>query len=131
MAKTATTSTPTKGARHLKIINMRTEIQKTALYNAFVKALEIQDMRSDDNPFVVKCCEIAEKYAQEGSGGAVRLYTKGEVIQMMDEILQHPDVLTDAINNENTNYFGEELFELGLRGNPHPEFAPPKEDGVK
>lgn len=42
---------------------MKTEIQETELYKEFIKALDIHDMRSDDNPFVVKCCEIAKRYS--------------------------------------------------------------------
>lgn len=45
---------------------MKTEIQETELYKQFKKALNIQhDMRPDDNPFVVACCEIAENYAKQ------------------------------------------------------------------
>lgn len=42
---------------------MKTAIQDTKLYKDFIKALDIHDMRSDDNPFVIKCCKIAEEYA--------------------------------------------------------------------
>ena len=44
---------------------MRTEIQNTELYQRFKKALEITDMRPDDNPFVVECCKIAKEYADK------------------------------------------------------------------
>ena len=43
---------------------MKTEIQETELYKKFKKALNINhDMRPDDNPFVVACCEITKEYA--------------------------------------------------------------------
>lgn len=44
---------------------METQIQETDLYKSFIKALDIHDMRTDDNPFVVKCCKIAEEYASQ------------------------------------------------------------------
>lgn len=44
---------------------MKTEIQDTELYQKFIKALAIRDMRADDNPFVVKCCEIAKEFASQ------------------------------------------------------------------
>ena len=43
---------------------MKTEIQKTELYQQFKKALGINDMRTDDNPYIVECCKIAEDYAK-------------------------------------------------------------------
>lgn len=43
---------------------MKTEIQKTELYQQFKKALGINDMRTDDNPYIVECCKIAENYAK-------------------------------------------------------------------
>lgn len=43
---------------------MKTEIQNTELYQSFKKALGINDMRTDDNPYVVECCKIAENYAK-------------------------------------------------------------------
>ena len=43
---------------------MKTEIQKTELYQQFKKALGINDMRTDDNPYFVECCKIAEDYAK-------------------------------------------------------------------
>lgn len=45
---------------------MITKIQETELYKKFKEALNIRnDMRPDDNPFVVKCCEIAEDYRKQ------------------------------------------------------------------
>ena len=43
---------------------MKTEIQKTELYQQFKKALGINDMRTDDSPYIVECCKIAEDYAK-------------------------------------------------------------------
>ena len=43
---------------------MKTEIQKTELYQQFKKALGINDMRTDDNPYIIECCKIAEDYAK-------------------------------------------------------------------
>ena len=43
---------------------MKTEIQKTELYQQFKKALGINDIRTDDNPYIVECCKIAEDYAK-------------------------------------------------------------------
>ena len=43
---------------------MKTEIQKTELYQQFKKALGINDMKTDDNPYIVECCKIAEDYAK-------------------------------------------------------------------
>lgn len=45
---------------------MKTEIQETKIYKDFKKALNINnDMRADDNPFVVNCCKIAKEQAVE------------------------------------------------------------------
>jgi hypothetical protein len=38
------------------------------------------------------------------------LFTKTEVIKMVDELLQRPDILLDAIENENTNHTAESLI---------------------
>lgn len=38
---------------------------KNKLYNEFEKALEIKDMRSSENPFILSCIKISEKYAVE------------------------------------------------------------------
>ena len=43
---------------------MKTEIQNTELYQSFKKALGINDMRTDDNPYIVECCKIAEDYVK-------------------------------------------------------------------
>lgn len=40
-------------------------------------------------------------------------YTREDVIKVIDEILQYPDQLIDAIENENTDIGAEELLELG------------------
>ncbi len=45
---------------------MKTELQETKIYKDFKKALNINnDMRLDDNPFVVSCCQIAKGQAIE------------------------------------------------------------------
>jgi len=44
---------------------MKTEIQDTELYKQFKKALDINDMRDNDNPYIVKCCEIAKAHAEK------------------------------------------------------------------
>lgn len=43
-----------------------------------------------------------------------KLFTREEVIAMIDSMLQSPDVLLDAVQNENTDYDGEALFEMEL-----------------
>lgn len=40
------------------------------------------------------------------------LYSKSEVIDLIDNILEHADNVLDAINNENTDWHGETLLEL-------------------
>lgn len=40
------------------------------------------------------------------------VYSEANVIQIIDALLQMPDQLTDAINNENTDYDAEKLFNL-------------------
>lgn len=45
---------------------MKTELQETELYKKFKKALNINnDMRADDNPFIVACCNISKEQAVE------------------------------------------------------------------
>lgn len=39
-------------------------------------------------------------------------YTKEEVIKLVDEILQYPDQVIDAVSNENTDWYAETLIEL-------------------
>ena len=39
-------------------------------------------------------------------------YTREEVIKMVDEILQYPDQVIDAVTNENTDWGADELIEL-------------------
>lgn len=60
---------------------MKTEIQETELYKKFKEALNIQDMRADDNPYIVECCKIAKEYAtqQPTAEGAVRHLTDDEI----------------------------------------------------
>ena len=52
-----------EGLFHSK--EMKTSIQETELYKKFIAALDIHDMRSDGNPFALKCCKIAEEYASQ------------------------------------------------------------------
>lgn len=40
-------------------------------------------------------------------------YTREQVIKIIEEILQYPDTLIDAVANENTDITAEELLELG------------------
>ena len=65
---------------------MRTEIQDTKLYKEFIKALDIHDMVADDNPFVVKCCKIAEAYAA---------LAVADVMKQRDEL---KEALIDMVN---------------------------------
>jgi len=45
---------------------MRTELQETEIYKSFKRALAIDhEMRPDDNPWVVKCCDVSKKQAIE------------------------------------------------------------------
>jgi|GEM_PF-2896781 len=39
-------------------------------------------------------------------------YTREEVIKLVDEILQYPDQVIDALSNENTDWGAEELIEM-------------------
>jgi hypothetical protein len=39
-------------------------------------------------------------------------FTREEVIKLVDEILQYPDQLIDAVSNENTDWDAESLIEL-------------------
>lgn len=41
-----------------------------------------------------------------------KTYTREEVIKLVDEILQYPDQLIDAVSNENTDWGAEELIEM-------------------
>lgn len=66
-------------------------ISGTKLYEDFYKALRIQDMRADDNPFVVRCCEIAEKYAKDAVNEALSI---DEVLKSINEGT-HPQFTTN------------------------------------
>ena len=39
-------------------------------------------------------------------------FTREEVVTLLDDLLQRPDLLIDAVTNENTNYGAEELLEI-------------------
>jgi hypothetical protein len=39
-------------------------------------------------------------------------FTRKEVVKIIDELLQRPDILLDAVGNENTDYCAESLLEL-------------------
>lgn len=43
---------------------------------------------------------------------AKETYTREEVIKLVDEILQYPDQVIDAVSNENTDYGAKELIEM-------------------
>lgn len=43
---------------------------------------------------------------------AKETFTREEVIKLVDEILQYPDQVIDAVSNENTNWGAEELIEM-------------------
>jgi len=76
---------------------MQTEIQETELYKKFKKALNVQnDMRSDDNPFVVSCCEISKTYAKQ----ALEAYKKDVISKkQFDSVKFLDDILLIDINN--------------------------------
>lgn len=40
----------------------------------------------------------------------MELYNKEQVIEILDELLNRPDILLDAIQNENTDWSAELLF---------------------
>ena len=44
-----------------------------------------------------------------------KTFTKEEVISLLDDLLQCPDILMDAVQNENTNYDAEELFNISQK----------------
>lgn len=39
-------------------------------------------------------------------------FTRQEVVDLIETILQNPDTVIDAVTNENTNYGAEELLEM-------------------
>ena len=41
-----------------------------------------------------------------------RVYTRKEVIDIIDQILQHADCVMDAISNEDPDYDGESLLDI-------------------
>jgi len=41
------------------------------------------------------------------------VFTKEEVIDIISSLLEYPDAITDAMNNENTNYSASDLFDYG------------------
>ena len=43
---------------------------------------------------------------------AKETYTREEVIKLVDEILQYPGQVIDAVSNENTDWGAEELIEM-------------------
>ena len=47
----------------------------------------------------------------------MKTYTKQEVVDIIDKILEHPDEVMDAIQNENTWIGGWELFDLIVTNN--------------
>ena len=77
---------------------MKTQIQETELYKKFKKALNIQhDMRIDDNPFVVACCEIAEEY------------TTSRIVEISDEeVLANFPILEDSEADDEDEYAKEQ-----------------------
>lgn len=46
-------------------------------------------------------------------------FSRAEVINILDELLMYPDVLQDAINNENTDWAGERLLGFIEEANTH------------
>lgn len=42
----------------------------------------------------------------------MKLFTREQVVKIIDEILQHADCVTDAITNEHTDFDGEELLSM-------------------
>lgn len=39
-------------------------------------------------------------------------FTRAEVVKIIDELLQRPDILIDAVQNENTDYDSESLLDF-------------------
>jgi hypothetical protein len=40
------------------------------------------------------------------------IFSRKEVIAIIEDLLERPDLLTDATHNENTNYGAEDLLEV-------------------
>jgi hypothetical protein len=40
-------------------------------------------------------------------------FTREEVVQVIEELRQMPDILIDSVQNENTDYDSENLLEIG------------------
>ena len=39
-------------------------------------------------------------------------FTRKEVLEIIEDLLQHPDILIDAVSNEDTDWYNENLLEL-------------------
>jgi hypothetical protein len=64
-------------------------IQKTDLYQKIKKALNITDMSTEDNPYIVECCKIAENYFLDLVAG---------------KVLRQPDVIKSVCLHEKMSY---------------------------
>lgn len=47
----------------------------------------------------------------------MKTFTREQVIEIIDDLLQRPDLLIDAVSNEDTNYGADELFEIATKPN--------------
>lgn len=82
---------------------MKTEIQKTELYQQFKKALGINDIRTDDNPYIVECCKIAEDYAK------LRLSAVMPSLPSQNEIDAQIDKYAFRVPYDGSNNFYDEV----------------------
>lgn len=83
-------------------------------------SLQSQPENIDDNPFIKSLYSAVDAhnkfYKKENiSEGLSEKFTKEEVVKIIEEILEYPDVLIDACTNENTDVWGKDLFELGTK----------------
>ena len=83
---------------------MKTDIQNTELYQSFKKALGINDLRVDDNPYIVECCKIAEDYAKLRLSAVmpslpIERFDAEDWLGQNKDIWNHPRV-TDRNNKE-------------------------------
>lgn len=62
--------------------------------------------------------EYARWYNSQDSNTELK-YTKQDVIDIIDAILQHPDQVIDAVSVENSDWSADELLKLSLFENPN------------
>jgi len=93
---------------------MKTEIQKTELYQQFKKALGINDMTTDDNPYIVECCKIAEDYAKlRLSAVSTRFSLTDNQIETIADLFSKRECL--VVDGQETEWLLSHAFQLGMK----------------